>query len=47
MFSIYNKYNQEVKIYAETIEDKAVSQIYNMANSPLGKDANIRIMKFD
>ena len=37
MFSIYNKYNKEVKIYAETIEDEAVPQIYNMTNSPLGK----------
>lgn len=34
----------EIKIYAETIENEAISQVYNFANSPLGKDAHIRIM---
>lgn len=34
----------EVKIYAKTIEDAALAQINEMANSPLGENANIRIM---
>lgn len=33
-----------VKVYAETIEKEAVSQIVNMANSPIGENADIRIM---
>lgn len=43
MFSMNSKY-EEVKIYAETIENEAVSQIAHIANSPLGEDAHIRIM---
>ena len=43
MFSINSKY-EEVKIYAETIENEAISQITSIANSPLGEDAHIRIM---
>lgn len=38
-----SKYD-EVKVYAETIEDEAISQITSIANSPLGEDAHIRIM---
>ena len=34
----------EVKIFAKTIEQEAISQIYKMANSPLGENAHIRIM---
>lgn len=43
MFEL-NTANGVVKIYAETIEQEAISQIMGMANSPIGKDANIRIM---
>lgn len=43
MFSMNSKY-EEVKIYAETIENEAISQITSIANSPLGEDAHIRIM---
>lgn len=43
MFLMNSKY-EEVKIYAETIEDEAISQITSIANSPLGEDAHIRIM---
>lgn len=34
----------EVKIFAQTIENEAMSQIIQMANSPLGENADIRIM---
>lgn len=43
MFEINTK-NGSVVIYAETVEQEAISQIYEMANSPLGYDAHIRIM---
>lgn len=43
MFTYNSKYGN-VKIYAETLEDSAMSQIVQMANSPLGEDAHIRIM---
>lgn len=43
MIILDSKYG-EVKIYAETIEQEAISQIVNMANSSLGENANIRIM---
>ncbi len=33
-----------VKIYTDTVGDKAIGQIIQMANSPLGAGANIRIM---
>lgn len=33
-----------VQIFAQTIEDEALQQIYNLANSPLGENAHIRIM---
>ena len=36
--------NGVVKVYAETIEQEAIGQIINMANSPLGKNGDIRIM---
>lgn len=34
----------EVKIFAKTVEQQAISQIIEMANSPLGENAHIRIM---
>ncbi len=37
------KYGQ-VKIFAKTIEEDALSQIIQMANSPIGENSNIRIM---
>lgn len=43
MFELNSKYG-EVKIFAETIEQGAISQIISIANSPLGEDAHIRIM---
>ena len=43
MFELNTK-NGIVKVFAETIEQEAISQIYNMANSPIGEDANIRVM---
>lgn len=43
MFEINSKYGP-VKVYAETIENEAASQITAMANSPVGEDAHIRIM---
>lgn len=36
--------NGLVKIYAETIEEQAVQQIKQIADSPIGQNANIRIM---
>ena len=43
MFSLNTK-NGEAVIYAETIEQNAISQIMAMANSPVGENAHIRIM---
>lgn len=43
MFDINTKYGI-VKVYAETIEQEAVGQITQMANSPLGENSHIRIM---
>ncbi len=40
---INSKYG-EVLIYAQTVEQEAISQIIEMANSPLGENAHIRIM---
>ncbi len=34
----------EVIVYARTVENEAISQIVEMANSPLGENAHIRIM---
>lgn len=34
----------KVKFFAQTIENDAISQIIQMANSPLGENADIRIM---
>ena len=38
-----SKYGQ-VKIFTDNIEQEALTQIINMANSPLGENAHIRIM---
>ena len=42
-FDIDTKYGA-VKVYAQTIEPEVVSEIVQMANSPLGREAHIRIM---
>ena len=34
----------EIKIFAKTLEEQAYSQIVQIANSPLGENANMRIM---
>lgn len=36
--------NGSVMVYAQTVEQEAISQILEMANSPLGENAHIRIM---
>ena len=36
--------NGSVMVYAKTVEQEAISQILEMANSPLGENAHIRIM---
>lgn len=43
MFEMQTR-NGIVKVYAETIEQDAISQIYDMANSSIGESAHIRIM---
>lgn len=43
MFEINSKH-EVVKVFATTIEDEAIGQIIEMANSPLGENAHIRIM---
>lgn len=41
---IYSTKYGEIKIFAKTVESEAISQILEVANSPLGEDAHIRIM---
>ena len=41
---IFNTKYGEITVYAKTIEQEAISQILEMANSPLGENAHIRIM---
>lgn len=43
MFDLNSKHG-DVTIYADTIEQDAISQVLAMANSPLGENAHIRIM---
>ena len=43
MMEFETKYGT-IKIYARTVEEEAMSQIIQMSNSPLGENANIRIM---
>lgn len=40
----YNTKYGDIEIYAQTVEQEAISQILEMANSPLGENAHIRIM---
>ena len=40
----FNTKYGEIVIYAKTVEQDAISQIVEMANSPLGENAHIRIM---
>lgn len=40
----YNSKHGNVIVYAKTIEQEAISQVLEMASSPLGENANIRIM---
>ena len=41
---ILNSKNGDIVVYAQTIEQEAISQILAMSNSPLGENAKIRIM---
>jgi len=41
---IFNSKHGEIIVYAKTVEQEAISQVLEMANSPLGEDAHIRIM---
>lgn len=43
MFNLNTKYG-DVTVFAETVEQEAISQILAMANSPLGENACIKIM---
>lgn len=43
MFTLKSK-NGEITVFAETTENEAISRVIQMANSPLGEDAHIRIM---
>ena len=40
----YNTKYGDIVVYAKTVEQEAISQILEMANSPLGENAHIRIM---
>lgn len=40
----YNTKYGDVEVFAKTVEQEAISQILEMANSPLGENAHIRIM---
>lgn len=42
-FTIKGKYS-EIKINATTIEQEAISQLYNMANSPVTEDCRVVVM---
>lgn len=41
--TLNSKYG-DIEIYAQTVEQEAISQVLAMANSPLGENAHIRIM---
>lgn len=43
MYECITKYGL-IKMYAKTAEEEAIKQIIEMANSPLGENANLRIM---
>lgn len=40
----FNSKYGKINIFAQTIEQEAISQIIQMANSPVGENAHIRIM---
>lgn len=40
----YNSKYGDIEIYAKTVEQEAISQIFEVANSPLGENAHIRVM---
>lgn len=40
----FNSKYGEIKIFTKTVEQQAISQVLEMANSPLGENAHIRIM---
>ena len=44
MIELDTKWGEKVKIFTDNIEQEALSQVINMANSPLGENAHIRIM---
>lgn len=44
MIEVKGKYNKDCKIYAATVEDEAMSTIYNICDCPAFKDQKIRIM---
>ena len=44
IYDIKGKYNKDCKIFAKTIEDDALSMIYNICDCPAFKDQKIRIM---
>ena len=43
MITINSKY-KDIKVFASTVEEEAIKQITELANSPLGENAHIRIM---
>lgn len=42
--TLNTKWNEDVKIFTENIEESALAQVIELANSPLGENAHIRIM---
>ena len=43
MITINSKY-EDIKVFTSTVEEEAINQITELANSPLGENAHIRIM---
>lgn len=43
MIELNNKYNEPVKIFNDFVEEAALSQIIELSNSPLAKNAHIHI----
>ena len=41
---IFNTKYGDIIVYAKTVEQEAISQVLEMANSPLGENAHVRIM---
>ena len=41
---IYTSKYGDFKVFAKSVEQAAISQVFDIANSPLGEDAHIRIM---